>query len=69
MMEKDGLVPSAGVQALLLAALLFAVIILSTGMGYIKITPLKVIKIVVSRIYFDRYSNSNIGRVKYHEAE
>ncbi len=49
-MKKYGLVPPAGVQALLLAVLLFAVVILSTGMGYIKITPFEVIKIVISKI-------------------
>ena len=49
-MKKYWLVPPAGVQALLLAALLVAVIIISTGMGYIEITPFEVIKIIISRI-------------------
>jgi iron complex transport system permease protein len=50
--KEDGFVPSMrmGGQTLLLAVLLFTVIILSTGMGYIRITPFEVIKIVVSRI-------------------
>ena len=37
-------------QTLLLAILLFTLIIISTGMGYIKITPSEVIRIVVSKI-------------------
>ena len=39
-----------GGQTLLLTVLLFAVIVLSTGMGYIKISPFEVIRIVISRI-------------------
>lgn len=38
-----------GAQALLLTVLLLTVIILSTGMGYIKISPVEVIKIIVSK--------------------
>ncbi|MFH1974233.1 MAG: iron ABC transporter permease [Pseudomonadota bacterium] len=52
MIKKDvaGASVDAGLQTLLLAALLFTVIVLSTGMGYIKITPSEVIRIVVSKI-------------------
>jgi ABC-type Fe3+-siderophore transport system, permease component len=52
MIKKDGsgAPMDAGLQTLLLAVLLFAVIVLSTGMGYIKISPFEVIKIVISRI-------------------
>lgn len=51
-MKKDGSGASmdAGLRILLLAVLLFIVVIASTGMGYIKITPFEVIKIVISRI-------------------
>ena len=54
MMKKDEFAPSTsmrvGGQTLLLTVLLFAVIVLSTGMGYIKISPFEVIRIVISRI-------------------
>lgn len=53
MMKKDGFRPSSMMvegQTLLLAILLFTLIIISTGMGYIKITPSEVIRIVASKI-------------------
>ena len=54
MMKKDEFAPSTsmrvGGQTLLLTVLLFAVIVLSTGLGYIKISPFEVIRIVISRI-------------------
>ena len=53
-MKKDEFAPSTsmrvGGQTLLLTVLLFAVIVLSTGLGYIKISPFEVIRIVISRI-------------------
>jgi len=52
MIKKTGVgsPPGAGVQTFLLIILLFAVIILSAGMGYIKIPPLDVVWIVISQI-------------------
>jgi iron complex transport system permease protein len=52
MTKRNGFRPSlrVGGQTLLLAVLLCTVIVLSTGMGYIKITPSEVIRIVVSKI-------------------
>lgn len=52
MIKKHGSGPfrDAGLWTLLLTLLLFTVIILSTGLGYIKISPLEVIRIVISRI-------------------
>jgi len=49
-MEKNKFGLSLGAQTLLLAILLCAVIVASTGMGYIKIPTLNVIKIIVSEI-------------------
>jgi iron complex transport system permease protein len=52
MMKKDGFGASIGLglQTLLLAVSLLTVIVVSTGMGYISISPFEVIKIVISRI-------------------
>jgi len=52
MIKKIGFGPSMGMgaQAFLLGTLLVIVIILSTGMGYIKISSLEVIRIVISKI-------------------
>jgi len=54
MTKKDEFAPSTsmrvGGQTLLLAVFLFIVVIASTGMGYIKISPFEVIRIIVSKI-------------------
>jgi len=50
MLKKQGFGATRGLQTLYFISLLLACIILSTGMGYIKISPLQVIKVVISRI-------------------
>ena len=51
MLKKHGVgAMQGGLQTLFLFFLLVVVIILSTGMGYIEISPLQVIKVVISRI-------------------
>ncbi|MBW2096887.1 MAG: iron ABC transporter permease [Deltaproteobacteria bacterium] len=50
MLKKQGFGATRGLQTLCFISLLLACIILSTGMGYIEISPLQVIKVVISRI-------------------
>ena len=53
----------AGGQTVFLGALLLAAIIISTGMGYIDISPLEVIRIIASKITGDRHLLAGIDRV------
>jgi len=50
MLKKYGFGASPGLQTLFLIFLLVVVIVLSTGMGYIKISPTQVIEVVFARI-------------------
>ncbi|MDH4205295.1 MAG: iron ABC transporter permease [Desulfobacteraceae bacterium] len=50
MIKKTGLGGLPGLQTLLLIFLLLLVIILSTGMGYIKISPTHVLKVIFFKI-------------------
>lgn len=50
MLKRHGFGVSRGLQTFFLMGVLVVVIILSTGMGYIKISPLQVIKIVFAEI-------------------
>jgi len=50
MLKKHGFGASPGLQILFLIFLLLVVIVLSTGMGYIKISPTQVIEVVFARI-------------------
>jgi iron complex transport system permease protein len=50
MKSKKGFGLSVGAQTPLLAALLCAVIVASTGMGYIKIAPFEVVSVIVSKV-------------------
>lgn len=48
--NRFGVSIGLGLQSLLLVLLLLSVIVVSTGMGYISISPFEVIRIVISRI-------------------
>ena len=50
MLKKHGFGAMNGLQTLLFIFLLVAVIIVSTGMGYIEISSFQVIKVVISRV-------------------
>jgi iron complex transport system permease protein len=48
--DRFGHLTGRGVQTVLLPLLLFCMIIVSTGMGYIKISPMEVIRIIFSKL-------------------
>ena len=48
--RRVGAFTGVGAQTLILTIILVTVILFSTGMGYIKISPIEVVKIIVSKI-------------------
>ncbi|MDO8785406.1 MAG: iron ABC transporter permease, partial [Syntrophales bacterium] len=65
MRKKDEFSPALPVrgQIILLTVLLFTVIVLSAGMGYIKISPFEVLKVVFSKITGDQQAMKGIDNV------
>lgn len=63
MKSKNGFGLSVGAQTILLAVLLCTAIVASTGMGYIKIPPVEVIRIIVSKVSGHQELSDDINHV------